>query len=78
MKRIIAAVLAALLILSLAACASGEEAQIQNGNGEQSVTYSYTEYPLERNGIDLHLDRIEASGGGQDKNILLIDRKSVV
>ncbi len=32
--------------------------------------YAYTEYPLERNGISLHLDRMSA--GQTDKNILLV------
>ena len=72
MKKIVAAVLAVMLILSLVACDSGKEPQNQSSAVEQSVTYSYTEYPLERNGIDLHLDCIEVSGGGQGKNILLI------
>ena len=67
MKRIAALVLAAALILSLAAFASGE-----TGAAEEAAAYSCTEYPLERNGIRLHLDCMTASGGGLERNILLI------
>ena len=56
MKKIAVAVLAVMLILSLAACTSGEEPQKQSSTAQQCVTYSYTDYPLERNGIHLHLD----------------------
>ena len=52
MKKIAAGVLVVILILSMAACASGEELQKQSSAADQSVTYSYTEYPLERNGIE--------------------------
>ena len=72
MKRAAAAVLAAMLIFSLAACASGEEPQKQSGMAEQPVKYSYTEYPLERNDIALHLDCMTDAGTTMDKNILLI------
>ena len=72
MKRIVAAVLAVLLILSIEACAFGEEQKKQNSATGQSVSYSYTEYPLERNGIDLHLDCMTAAGTNPDRNILLI------
>ena len=33
--------------------------------------YSYTEYPLSRNGIDLHLDCIKVKDSSPSKNILL-------
>ena len=56
MKKIAAAVLAVMLIFAMAAYASGEKPQEQSGMEGQFVPYSYTEYPLERNGIDLHLD----------------------
>ena len=71
MKKI-AAVLAVILILSMAACVSGEKPQKQNNTAEQSVTYNYTEYTLERNGIDLHLDCMSVTGSNPDRNILLI------
>ena len=72
MKRIAAVVLAIMLILSMAACAFGDGQKQQSSATEQSVSYSYTEYPLERNGIDLHLDCMTAEGTNPDRNILLI------
>ncbi|MBQ6442553.1 MAG: hypothetical protein IJJ13_08200, partial [Lachnospiraceae bacterium] len=72
MKKITAVVLAVMLILSLAACASGEEPQKQISAAEQSVSYSYTEYPLERNGMDLHLDCMSVTGTNPDRSVLLI------
>ena len=72
MKKITAMVLAVMLIFSLATCASGEEPQKQSSAAEPSVSYSYNEYPLERNGIDLHLDRMSVTGSNPDRNILLI------
>ena len=72
MKKTASVVLAVILIFLLAACASGEEPQKHGSAAEPSVSYSYTEYPLERNGIDLHLDRISVTGSNPDRNILLI------
>ena len=72
MKKITAVVLAVMLILSLTACASGEEPQKQISAAEQSVSYSYTEYPLERNGMDLHLDCMSVTGTNPDRSVLLI------
>lgn len=39
---------------------------------KQETTYSYREYPLERNGIKLHLDCLYENRKTQDKSILLI------
>ena len=72
MKKMAAAALAVMLILSLTACVFGEEPQKQNSAAKQPVAYSYTEYPLERNGIGLHLDCMETAGNGLEKNILLV------
>ena len=72
MKKIAAAFLAVMMVFSLATCASGEEPQKQGNVAEQSVTYSYTEYPLERNGISLHLDCMTDAEMTPDRNILLI------
>ena len=72
MRKIAVALLAVMLVLSLAASVSGKETQKQNSTVEQSAAYSYTEYPLERNGIDLHLACMEATGMNPDRNILLI------
>ena len=72
MKKMAAAALAVMLILSLTACVFGKEPQKQNSAAKQPVAYSYTEYPLERNGIGLHLDCMETAGNGPEKNILLV------
>ena len=71
-KKIATTALAVMLTVLLGACTFGEEPKKQSSRAEQSVAYSYTEYPVERNGIDLHLDRMEVLGNGQEKNILLI------
>ena len=45
-----------------------------NLNFESADTkqYTYTEYPLERNGISLHLNRVSVEGEKQEKQILLV------
>ena len=72
MRKIAAAVFAAMLILAMTACASGEEPNKQSSTAEQSVSYRYAEYPLQRNGIDLHLDRMSVTGTDPERNILLV------
>ena len=72
MKKTASVVLAVILIFLLAVYASGEESQKHGSTADPPVSYSYTEYPLERNGIDLHLDRMSVSGSNPDQNILLI------
>ena len=39
---------------------------------EEEVAYSYEEFPLERNGIALHLDRVAVEGAEPERNILLV------
>ncbi len=39
---------------------------------EEVLAYEYTEYPLEREGIALHLDRMIVEGEEPEKNILLV------
>ncbi len=39
---------------------------------DQAPVFSYEEYPLERNGIRLHLDCMKLQGTEPGKNILLI------
>ena len=41
-------------------------------DGLGDISYSYEVYPLERNGIDLHLDCLKEDGNEPDRNILLI------
>lgn len=57
-----------LFLASLCACSSKKEVQPKTG----AVSYTYQEYPLERNGIALHLDCVKKSGAAAQKNILLI------
>lgn len=38
----------------------------------EEFAYSYEEFPLERNGIDLHLDRVALEGAEAERNILLV------
>jgi hypothetical protein len=40
--------------------------------GQEDLDYSYEEYPLERNGIALHLDCMKLEDTKPEKNILLI------
>ncbi len=42
------------------------------GCQKQGQSFEYSEYPLERNGIALHLDRMIAEGETPIKNILLV------
>ena len=39
---------------------------------DEEAEYSYTEYPLERNGISLHLDCVSQTGTNPERNILLV------
>ena len=39
---------------------------------DEEAKYSYTEYPLERNGISLHLDCVSQTGTNPERNILLV------
>lgn len=64
-----------LLCFSLGTCGvetAEKEAQTQEKAQEQAAAYSCKEYPLERNGIDLHLDCMEAEGVKDEKSILLV------
>lgn len=84
MKKAFSIVCTIMLMISLAACALGKEAQHQDdiseqteateqgGTVQQSASYCYTEYPLERNGIALHLDCMEVEGTQPEKHILLM------
>lgn len=47
----------------LAGCGSSEEGDAK---------YNYQEYPIQRDGVDLHLDRVTLEGSQPEKDILLI------
>ena len=66
-NRMIALLLVAVMLLAGAASASADD-----GGEIVAVGYSYTEYPLERNEIDLHLDCVKLENTKTNKNILLI------
>lgn len=42
------------------------------GGNVKNISYEYREYPLERNGVDLHLDCLKTDGSAGSKSILLI------
>lgn len=60
--------LSALLLCLLTAC--GGESTEQNAG--QEAAYTYAEYPLERNGVALHLDCVTAEGTQPERSILLV------
>ncbi|MBR6184905.1 MAG: alpha/beta hydrolase [Clostridia bacterium] len=61
------------LLIVLLACVAVMPAQADpEGALPDGITYAYAEYPLERAGIALHLDRVCVEGAEPDRNILLI------
>ncbi|MBP3802566.1 MAG: alpha/beta hydrolase [Oribacterium sp.] len=48
------------------------EVNLSTQNNKAEITYEYAEYPLERNGLNLHLDCMSVSGKETGKDILLI------
>ncbi len=62
-SRLLCAVLAVVLLVCCADAACAED---------QDVSFICEEYPLERNGISLHLDCMKLQGTDPEKNILLI------
>lgn len=71
-------ILTAVMIFSTASFLPGCSTNAVSLEPEQNVvqnadfSYSYMNYPLERNGISLHLDCIKKNGVNADKNIILI------
>lgn len=53
-----------------AGCGKNEHLSGQNSNLE--IIYDYAEYPMERNGVELHLDCMSVNGKEPQKDILLI------
>ena len=66
MKRFTSRLLALALIVMMLSCAAASYAETAD------VSYTYDEYPLERNGIALHLDRIAVADTAPEKSILLV------
>ncbi len=73
-RKSICLILLMLCALSVSACGN---VSISIGSdrptsGVSKLSYSYEVYPLERNGVNLHLDCVHENGKSPDKNILLI------
>ena len=69
MKKLLCTVLSLLIILS-SLTALAEPAVVESIS--DAFEYTYDEYPLEREGIALHLDRIAVKDSNPDRNILLV------
>ena len=71
-KKIMSAILVCLmlcmLVLSGCSCSRADK----NEDKTTDVKYTYNEYPLERNRINLHLDSVAVSGKETNKDILLM------
>ncbi len=70
MRKLSSRLLVALLAAMLLVCASVSLAEPAAATEE--ISYTYDEYPLERNGIALHLDRIAVADAQPEKSILLV------
>ena len=70
MRELSSRLLAALLVAMLLVCATVGLAELATATEE--ISYTYDEYPLERNGIALHLDRIAVADAQPEKSILLV------
>ena len=66
MKRFTSRLLVLALVVMMLSCAAASYAETAD------VSYTYDEYPLERNGIALHLDRIAVADTQPEKSILLV------
>ena len=67
MRRMII-LLMAVSMLQLTGCSQTGKPE----DGDKHVTYEHTEYPLERNGIPLHLDCLKVDDSLPENNILLM------
>ncbi|MBR4807614.1 MAG: alpha/beta hydrolase [Lachnospiraceae bacterium] len=77
MKTLLRKTSSILLIIGLMVLSGCQEVQKPiateaSASAEKEQDYSYTEYPLERKGIALHLDKVSVEGTSYKKNILLI------
>lgn len=68
-KRVYLIICIAITLLLLAACSPK---QGENAAEYAAVSYSYEEYPLENDGLHLHLDCVKTDDADPGKNILLI------
>ena len=68
-KMYLLPLMAALLAFSAPVACYAEALPVEE---EEEITYLYEEFPLEREGIDLHLDRVTVDGAIISDNILLV------
>ena len=75
-KRICSLLILLILLVcmnTLSGCASDNTSGDESGTEQETVTeYSYQEYPLMRNNIDLHLDCVSVEKTQPEKSILLV------
>ena len=71
MKKLSSVLILILLYICVLTGCKGE-VNISEQNNKAETTYEYSEYPLERNGLNLHLDCMSVSGKETGKDILLI------
>ena len=68
--------LAAIMLTACGASGAAGTAAVESAESAAAEApqeaYSYEEYPLERNGISLHLDCVKVENTGPEKNILLM------
>ena len=69
-KKAVVALIALVLLVGFAFRSPAERINAAEETAE--YRYEYSEYPIERNGISLHLDRIALDGTEPEQNILLV------
>ena len=75
MKKIYAVIAAVIMAVSVSGCkAETPPAAAETQSVTQAASYSYEEYPLERNGISLHLDCVSEFCTPVDRMYLLNPR----
>lgn len=72
MKKKLSSVFILILLYICVLTGCKKEVNISEQNNKAETTYEYAEYPLERNGLNLHLDCMSVSGKETGKDILLI------
>ena len=70
MKKTITLLFITICVIFISGCSNYDI--VSEENTQSNIEYSYTEYPLERNGIKLHLNQLAVKDRNPQKNILLI------
>ncbi len=71
-RNLLALTISALVLTAPYAVLADQALTVEEAYGLEEVEYDYQEFPLERAGIALHLDRITVADTEPDKNILLV------